>query len=263
MHMHDIMDFNFDWNDEVVAQFYATLHFNRDHKVLHWSLQGKPLSVSYNQFAAILGFPGSDLERPKIYDENVLADEAMRYMYDRAYGSDVIGSTSGLIPYYKMINQLLRYTLTPKAGNSDKISNMSRNLLARLGPNQPEFSVFDFLWEEIIVSSVSPKRGCHYGPYIFYMITKVTKLDIMTNKCHPVYRPSKGTLDRLIKIGAHAPSSPDTDAPAAPTDPSQVGPSSSRGPSRASHRAPKKKGILQFLSQGLFACFNVAKHNAQ
>ena len=101
--------------------------------------------MTYNQFAAILGFPGSNLERPKIHDENVLADEAMRYMYDRAYGSVVIGSTSGRIPYYKMINQLLRYTLTPKAGNSDKISNMSRNLLARLGPNQPEFSVFDFL----------------------------------------------------------------------------------------------------------------------
>ena len=35
MHMHDIMDFNFDWNDEVEAQFYATLHFDRDRKVLH------------------------------------------------------------------------------------------------------------------------------------------------------------------------------------------------------------------------------------
>ena len=140
---------------------------------------------------------------------------------------------------------------------------MSRNLLARLGPNQPEFSVFDFLWEEIIISLVSPKRGCHYAPYIFYMITKVTNLDIMTDKCHPVYRPSKGTLDRLLKIGAHAPSSPDADAPPATTDPSQAGPSSSCGPSRTSHRAPKKKGILQFLSQRLFACFNVAKNNSQ
>ena len=187
----------------------------------------------------------------------------MHYMYDNAYGDVEFGTVSGLIFYYKMINQLLRYTLTPKAGNSDKISNMSRNLLARLGPNQPEFSVFDFLWEEIIISSVLPKRGCHYGPYIFYMITKVTKLDIMIDKCHPMYRPSKGTLDRLLKIGAHAPSSPDADAPPATTDPSQAGPSSSCGPSRTSHRAPKKKGILQFLSQGLFAFFNVAKHNAQ
>ena len=38
---------------------------------------------------------------------------------------------------------------------------MSRNLLARMSPNQEEFSVFDFIWEEIIFTSVSPKKGCH------------------------------------------------------------------------------------------------------
>ena len=113
MHMHAIMDFNCNWNDEVIAQFYAILHFDRERKTLHWSLQGKPFSVGYTQFAAILGFPGIDLERPKIHDENVLADDAMRYMYDRAYGPVVFGTTSGLIPYYKMLNQLLCYTVTP------------------------------------------------------------------------------------------------------------------------------------------------------
>ena len=220
--------------------------------------------MGYAQFDALLGFPGSDLDRPKIQDENVLEDGEMHYMYDRAYGDVDYATTSRLIPYYKMLNQLLRFTVTPKADNSDKISNMSRNLLARLGPNQPEFSVFDFIWEEIIICSVSPKKGCHYAPYIFHMITEVTGLDIMTDKSHQVNRPSKGTLDRLLKIGAHAPpTSPDADALSGPADPSLAGHSSSRGPRGASHRALKKKGILKFLSQGLLACFNVAKHNAQ
>jgi hypothetical protein len=47
---------------------------------------------------------------------------------------------------------------------------MSKNLLARMAPNKNEFSVFDFIWEEIIICSVSPKKGYHYAPYVFAMI---------------------------------------------------------------------------------------------
>jgi len=100
-------------------------------------LQGQRFSVTYNQFATILGFSAADLRRPKIHDENVFEDGEMHYMYDSAYGDVEFGTVSGLIFYYKMINQLLRYTVTPKARNSDKILIMSRNLLASLGPNQP------------------------------------------------------------------------------------------------------------------------------
>ena len=49
-------------------------------------------------------------------------------------------------------------------------------------------------------------------------------------------------------------------APGSSHDPSEAGPSSSRGPPRA---PTKKKGILNFISQGLFACFNTRKHNAE
>ena len=39
-----------------------------------------------------------------------------------------------------------------------------------------------------------------------------------------------------------------------------AGPSSSRGPSPA---LGKKKVIINFISQGLFACFNIGKHNTE
>ena len=128
----------------------------------------------------------------------------MRYMYDNAYGNVKFGETSGLTPYYKFMNQLLRYTISPKGGNSDKISNMSWNLLAKMTPGASEFCVFDFLWEEIICTSISPKRGCHYTPYIFSMIMEVTGINILADQNHLVYRPSKRTVDRLLKIGTHA-----------------------------------------------------------
>ena len=72
MDLVDIMSFQCHWNDEVVAQFYATLYVDREGKKFHWTIQGKPFSVNYNEFAEILGFPATDLDRPKIHNENVL-----------------------------------------------------------------------------------------------------------------------------------------------------------------------------------------------
>jgi hypothetical protein len=104
----------------------------------------------------------------------------------------------------------------------------------------------------------------------------VTSINILTDKGHEVYKPKKGQLERLLKLGAHAPRH-STQGPShgplsshGPTSShrpssshvpsSSQGPLSSRGPPP---RAPKKKGILNFISQGLFACFNVGQHNVQ
>jgi hypothetical protein len=64
------------------------------------------------------------------------------------YGDIKFGTIHGLTPYYKLLNQLFRYTLCPKSGDSDNIFNMSKNLLARMAPNKNEFSIFDFIWRK-------------------------------------------------------------------------------------------------------------------
>jgi len=125
---------------------------------------------------------------PKLHDENILDDGDMHYMYDRAYGNVEFGKVKGMTPYYKLLNQLFCYTIAPTSGDADNISNLSKNLLASMVPNQGQFSIFDFIWEEIIVCSVSPKKGCHYAPNIFHMITEVTGVDILIDKGHQVYK---------------------------------------------------------------------------
>jgi hypothetical protein len=55
--------------------------------------------------------------------------------------------------------------------------------------------------------------------------------------------------------GGHSTGGPSTYEPRS----SSLGPSASRG----TVPPGKKKSIFNFLSQGLFACFNVGKHNAQ
>jgi hypothetical protein len=106
---------------------------------------------------------------------------------------------------------------------------MSKNLIARMAPNQNEFSVFDFIWGEIIICSVSPKKSWHYAPYIFAMIKEVTGVEILTDKGHQVYKPNKGQLERLHKLGSHAPRRSTHGPSQAPSSPH--GPSSSQGPS--------------------------------
>jgi hypothetical protein len=95
------------------------------------------------------------------------------------------------------------------------------------------------------------------------MIKEVTGVNILTDKGHQVYKSKKGQLQRLLKLGAHAPR---CSAQGPSHAPNSHSPSSSQDPS-SSHdpppRAPKKKEILSFISQGLFACFNVGRHSAQ
>jgi hypothetical protein len=60
----------------------------------------------------------------------MLDDGELHFMYDSAYGDIKFGTIHGL---------------TPQSGDSDNISNIPKNLLARMVPNKNEFSVFDFI----------------------------------------------------------------------------------------------------------------------
>jgi hypothetical protein len=248
-----IMGLNYDWNEEVIAQFYANLYVRRETKTFHWLLQGKPLSVSYERFAQILGFGEEDLGRPKLHGGEVPLDSEMAFMYDSMYGKVEFGTTHGMKPIYRMLNQLFRYTLTPKIGDNYNISNIAKDILVRMAPGKEDFSVFDFIWEEIIVCSVSANKSCQYAPWIFKMICEVTGVDILTDKPHPWYKPNKGNIECLFKLGKHAPpratpsGGPSTGGPS-----TYEPPSSSLGPSTSRGTVPpgKKKEYLQLSISG-------------
>jgi hypothetical protein len=158
--MTNVMAINYDWNVEVVAQFYANLYIRRETRTFHWLLQGKPLSVSYERFSQILGFGEEDLGRPKLHGGEFPLDSEMTFMYDSMYGKVEFGTTHGMKPVYRMLNQLFCYTLTPKIGDNTNISNVAKEILVRMAPGKEDFSIFDFIWEEIIVCSVSANKSC-------------------------------------------------------------------------------------------------------
>jgi hypothetical protein len=130
--MNSIMVMNYDSNEDVIAQFYANLHVRRDAKTFHWLLQGKPLSFSYERFAQIHGFGEEDLGHPKIHGVEIPLDSEMAFMYDSIYGKVEFGTTHGMKPFYRMLNQLFRYTLTPKINDNYNISNIAKDILVRM-----------------------------------------------------------------------------------------------------------------------------------
>jgi hypothetical protein len=62
--------------------------------------------------------------------------------------------------------------LTPREGDGTKILAYNKNIIAAMAPNANrfEFSIFDFIWEEIKTISKNPLKSCSYAPYIMHMI---------------------------------------------------------------------------------------------
>jgi hypothetical protein len=56
MYLTSIMSFNYDWNEEVTAQFYSTFYVNRSTKTFHRTIQGKPFMLNMLTLLVFLGF---------------------------------------------------------------------------------------------------------------------------------------------------------------------------------------------------------------
>jgi hypothetical protein len=100
-----------------------------------------------------------------------------------------VGTTADLFPFYTYLNHLFRRTLTPTEGDSSNIPSYNRNLLVAMArPHGFDFSVFDFIWEEIKVISESPLKSCGYAPYIMHMIERVSGRTFGCDKEHQPLR---------------------------------------------------------------------------
>ena len=189
-HLRDVLAFKKDWNNEVIAQFYATLYVEEhdDTRKLHWMTEGQWYEVSYAQFARLLGFGRKDDSRVRIHMALKLDARKMTFMYPRSKLGN-FGEITDMLPFYAYINRLFRRTLTPREGDGAKIPAYNKNILAAMASNANgfEFSVFDFIWEEIKAISENPLKSCGYAPYIMHMIERVTaKTCYCEKKHHPL-----------------------------------------------------------------------------
>jgi L-amino acid N-acyltransferase YncA len=68
-HLRDILAFKKDGNNEVIAQFYTTVSFEKhgDTTKIHWMTESQWYEVSYSHFARLLEFDQKDASRPRIH----------------------------------------------------------------------------------------------------------------------------------------------------------------------------------------------------
>jgi hypothetical protein len=132
-HLRDILAFKKDWNNEVIAQFYATVFFEKhgDTRKLHWMTEGQWYEVSYARFARLLGFGRKDASHARIHMALKLDARRIKFMYVRSKQGN-FGEIADMLPFYAYINQLFMRTVTPREGDRTKILTYSKNILAAM-----------------------------------------------------------------------------------------------------------------------------------
>jgi hypothetical protein len=264
--MKNIMTFQYDWNDEVIAQFYSTLWIKLSDEespynfpYLNFYIEGSWYKVSYRRFAHILGFSDEDIfgDKIKIHDFRQPTKDEARDLHLSETGK--FWESTNLHKFYRYINSLCRMTLIPKGGNQMNILGESKVLLSFMKPNSSEsINVFDMIWQEVIHAACFPLKGCLHAPFIMKMIEVVTQFRYEKGTRHLSYTPfwidPNNPEGRLRK----APSSsrgPDATGPSRPS-PGHGSPTP-RGRGRCRGRG---RGMGARLTHGIAAFFSMCKN---
>jgi hypothetical protein len=269
--MKPIMTFQYDWNDEVIAQFYSTLWIKlADEKspynfpYLNFYIEGSWYKVSYRRFAHILGFTDDDIsgDKVKIHDFRQPTKDEARDLH--LFESGKFWESTNMHKYYRYINSLSKMTLIPKGGNQMNILGESKVLLSFMKPNSSEsINIFDMIWQEIIHAACFPLKGCLHAPFIMKMIEVVTQFRYEKGTRHQSYIPfwidPNNPAGRLRKAPsssrAHTSAGPAAAAGASRPSPGRGSPTP-RGHGRGRGRG---RGMGARLAHGIAAFFLCAE----
>jgi len=101
------------------------------------------------------------------------------------------GKVSGLESCYYILNNLIRHTIDPKDGATSDLNGYARNVLARFAPEGDRFNVPRFMWHELRNAMDDGRKGLPYGPYLMFMIERVTGYKFNKDGLHTVYKIEK------------------------------------------------------------------------
>jgi hypothetical protein len=207
-HLRELMSFQKNWNNEIIAQFFTNLYVEerRDTRKFHWMIEGRRYEIAFEQFARLFEFRWNDANCHKIHFALHHDASKMRFMYP-SNKRESVETISDLLPFYAYLNHLFRRTITPREGDSSHIPSYNRNILVVMAPHPhgSDFSVFDFIWEEIKAISESPLKSCGYAPYIMHMIERVSGQTFGCDKEHHPLRIKNDLRAPVEKRRAAAP----------------------------------------------------------
>jgi hypothetical protein len=209
--LHEItglLQFRHNWNQEVIAEFYSTLFYDKKERVFMWMTNGRRFYVQLSRFAQILGL-SSHLDIPKkLHSGRVMMPRKMTPLYLSDSGSQR-PKVEGLLPHFLVLHRMMRKTLAPRIGYSEAIPAYERNLLDAL-MKLVRFDIFEYIVDEIWNIATNPLRYCGFAPYIHYMIEMVTKEKFYKDSRHDPLCPTVPKDPRTSHASASAFAAPHT-----------------------------------------------------
>jgi hypothetical protein len=187
-HLKILMGIHYEWNVEVIAQFYATLYIEEGGgaRRMHWMTEGDWFNISYDDFASRFSFGIVDACCQRLHIQNPLDEEEMKFMYALGLEENA-GTTNGLYTFCSILNRLFRKTVCLRDGDPTNISQFAKNLLANMRDGAPPLSV---MWEEINGISLNPQKTSGFAPYLMFIIKDVTKRSFPKDGKHMPFRPN-------------------------------------------------------------------------
>jgi hypothetical protein len=149
---------------------------------------GIKYSISIGRFASIFGLGASAKHPLNLHDGNVLGLNEMASMYETS--NFQAPTITNFKPELIVLLQVIRKTLAPREGDSNRVPQLERNFLKAIIENT-KFNVFDFILEEIWNIAISNNRSCAYAPYIMALIKTVSKQTFVKDVEHTPHHHKK------------------------------------------------------------------------
>jgi hypothetical protein len=225
--LRDLMGFKYNWNTEIICQFYCSLYYKASDCTFHWITEGEHYCVDYMTFSRILGLGSEHEKYDLIHVEKRLKPMDAQFMFFNPTLAHE-GKSTYLQPYYNYANFMMRWIIDPKKGDYTSLNFYAVNLLNRMAPGGRPFNLFDFIWNELRRVLLDSRKHLHYAPYIMYMIERVTKITFPKDVKHETLhlRPRSVMPARSSKHRGSSTSPPLVDDP--PLRAPSYTPSSSR-----------------------------------
>jgi hypothetical protein len=183
-----IMAFRYDWNEEVILQFYSTFFFHKNSSSITWMTDDTKYSISIGQFASILGLGASTKHSLNLHDGNVLGLSQMASIYETPdFNAPTI---TNFKPEMIVLHRVIRKTLAPREGDSSMVPQFERNLLKAIS-KKTKFNAFDFILQGMWNIVISNTRSCAYAPYIMALVEAVFKRTFGKDEEHIPLHPKK------------------------------------------------------------------------
>jgi hypothetical protein len=147
---------------------------------------------------------------------------------------------------------MLRKTLAPREGDQSNVLNYGRDFLKHMCPSESEFSVVDYIWEEIHSISGSPQKSCGYAPYLMHVIETITNYTVFYDHEHKPFHLKNDvvgpSLADLARAQANIGGQEAPEQPTATVAPSRAArPSHGRGRGRGQQQVQKPPSPLRKL----------------